>query len=259
MENPFGDHVAMSKTLQFIWLDDEPGKQKQFVKHIEAVKIDTGLKARVLAISVNGKDVRVEVENILKRREPDLILLDHVLNRASKSVFETGSSLAPIFRNKWPYCPVVGVSAIESPSTLPTEVSREYVALFPYDDLRTHLESFFSIAAGFSAMKRGQPRNMDDFLALMKCPKEDIPLVKTIIPPNIIMGQGEPSPTSIAQWVLHTLVKRPGPLCNREWAATFAGVKPSAFHKIEKMFSPCRYTGIFSSEDDPRWGRVRYG
>ena len=59
--------------------------------------------------------------------------------------------------------------------------------------------------------------------------------------------------TNISNWVRKTLMARPGFLYDELWVCTILGIKISGFKKVEPLFKPAKYKGIFALDSDPRW------
>ena len=94
----------MNSKLKFLWIEDDPKRKKVSDIIKERFKVD------IKFINVKGKDLQKELKEVLSEDEPDLILMDHWLNKVANKGFKEGSTAAEVIREKWPECPIVCVT-----------------------------------------------------------------------------------------------------------------------------------------------------
>src|SRR3989338_1788807 len=93
MESSFGGAIPM--TLNILWIDDDV-KRASLAEDINAS-----------FESVRNKSVAETINKIQKK--PDLVIIDHFLD--STRDIRKGSTAAELIREKWPLCPIVGITA----------------------------------------------------------------------------------------------------------------------------------------------------
>ena len=76
----------MTDKLIFLWIDDDPQREK-FCKNLNQI---SGVEANF--INVSNKNVSQEIIKIVSNERPDLILIDHRLDRVSGEKILAGST-----------------------------------------------------------------------------------------------------------------------------------------------------------------------
>ena len=240
----------MKSQGRILWIDDNPERRK-FASHI---KDESGLS--VDFCDVKGKKFADYLSDVLERRQPALVILDHVLDKTAseKRVFKTGASVAEVLRYKWPSCPIICVTAAEKMKFIDERTKRLYDDIFLITEFGTVLPRFRVVARDFRRVSSSRLRKPDDLLQLLDTPKPDRQRLLAMLPEDLKKDFGDPSLASrLYAWVQHVLLERPGFLYDDLWAATFLGITPKAFAKIGKRFSRAAYKGVFAFPNRRRW------
>lgn len=232
------------------WIDDNPERCK-FARNLEE---ESGLS--VDFCNIKGKDLTEYLPTVLKRPQPALVILDHVLDKTAseKRVFETGASVAEILRETWPSCPVMCVTAVGKMASIDERTRRLYDDIFLITEFETVLPRFRVIARDFRRVSSSRFRKPEGLLRLLDVPKPDRQRLLAVLPEDLKKDFADRSLASrLYAWVQHILLERPGFLYDDLWAATFLGIKPKAFAKVEHRFSEAAYRGAFAFPDRRRW------
>ncbi len=236
---------------KIIWLDDNPIRKRSKKNMEEAIGADVKL------IDLKVANLKDELTKLLKSRKPDLIIIDHVLDKIGSSndlLIRSGSTVAEILREKWLNCPIIGVTAATPVEDVDLQKKSLYEALYPFEELSMHYDSILSIAKSFQLLIRRKPQNISDLLKLLKHPKDDKVRLEAVIPDDLRSDYGNQSlPISISRWIRYTLMERPGFLYDSLWTATLLGIKEKSFEKVEHFFKEAKYKGIFADESNERW------
>ncbi len=244
--------------MRIIWIDDEPQMEKQ------ANNLRSYFKSQGSGISLPFF-INVRNENVLNRvlelkkqfgaSQPDLIIVDHVLDKTSDAkLISQGSTLAELLREKWVNCPIIGVTAASNMGGINLHKKEIYEDLFEKDEISTHFEDIFKIAKYFKLLKSKKINTITGLLKLIKPPAEDISRLTDILPTELKGNLHEKSRIlHISKWVRHVLFARPGFLYNHLWAATLLGLNHNGFKKVERFFKNSEYHGIFSVENRRLW------
>ncbi|MEW6738494.1 MAG: hypothetical protein AB1325_01145 [Nitrospirota bacterium] len=250
MESKIGDKTAMTKKqkLFFMWIDDESERDRAAENLERLLHVDVEFK------DVRGKNLITELHNILGGIKPDLILIDHRLDKVlADSVVETGSSVAEIIREKWPACPIVCVTAARS-EDVDLHKKSIYEDLYEYPQLSEHYPSLLSIAESYRHLIQKRPQNNEDLIKSIKPPADDKNRLITIMPENIKQNYNDNSLLfNISKWVRHVLMSKPGFLYDQLWTATLLGLKANSFNKVKNIFDKAKYRGIFADTSKERW------
>ncbi len=241
----------MSKNLQFIWIDDDPSRER------EVQNIEEATSARVIFINVKSQDLGVILSKLLEGEPPDLILMDHKLENVKFPLIETGSSAAEILREKWPTYPIICITAV-GPANISSHRRNIYEEVLDSSSISQHYPTLVSIAESFTRLRAQREWSVDQILDLLQVPEVDTPRLTTILPGSLKTNfLDESLPLSISKWVRGILMKRPGFLYDKLWAATLIGLTVDGFDKVSKYFEDAKYKGIFSSTDQERWWQSR--
>jgi hypothetical protein len=185
--------------------------------------------------------------------EPDLLLVDHKLDKVSGGLIKTGSTVAEVLRETWTKCPVVCITAVKL-ADISLHRQDIYEEVIEEKDISGHYGMLISIAAAFKLMNRKPLKDSDSIIKLIKPPQGDKDRLVTIMPETLKGHVNDKSlPMNISRWVRHILLNRPGFLYDRLWAATLLGVKATSFGKIQKYFTDAKYDGIFIAAGNERW------
>jgi len=241
----------MNKKLKFVWIDDYPELREPESKNME----------KRLGVNIDFKDVKNHdlnkcLEDLLKHQQPDLILIDHKFDDDKSGIFKTGSTIAALIRDNWPSCPIVCVTGVDI-DEIDSQKRSLYEAVFQFHDISKFDDTILSIAKSFRKISYNPPRNIDDLLALLKPPQMEHQKLETILPNELKENFDDRGlSTNISNWVRNILMERPGFLYDKLWVSTLLGIKESSFHKVEKLFKPARYSGIFADNSKPRWWKA---
>lgn len=235
----------MSKKLKFVWIDDDDDR------NIACTNLERHLGVK--CHFVNVKPENVDFLSVIDKVKPDLILLDHNLTDIGTGAIKKGSTISALIREKNPTCAIACITAQDILS-IDSQQRMSYESIFSYDDITDHYLTMQSIALGYRKMKSNLPTNINDLFNLMKAPKEEQIRLETILPHDIKENFSDQGIyTNISHWIRDVLIERPGFLYDNLWSATLLGLNESGFKKIEKLFAPAKYKGIFSDESKERW------
>jgi hypothetical protein len=232
----------MNRPRNIIWIDDNPARQSTA----------TDLSSRF--VNVRGKDLAPELTKLLDGLQPRLVVIDHVLDKATGShpLFLKGSTIAEAIKEKWPSCPVVGVTNADNLKGIDQRTREAYDALFPFHEFSRYFDRIRRIGRGFDLAAR-TGRDIQKLIKLLKPPSEDKKRLFEVLTDDL---KSKPQDRSVAsrifRWVEH-LMDRPGLLLDALWSATLLGLNESGFAKVLHIFEKAKYRGVFARPDDHRW------
>ena len=237
----------MSTSKRIVWIDDDPGRER--------TADDLGAKF----VNVENKDLAQKIEELLDGPAPALVILDHVFNRTTTKnpVFQKGSTIAEAIKEKWPSCPVVGVTNVDNVQDIDLRTRETYDILFPFHDFHEYIDGIDAIRKGFALVTRTKAKTARKLITLLRPPENDVDRLVAALPDDLKKSFRDPSIASrLYRWT-NGLMGRPGFLYDKLWAATFLGLNESGFQKVTRRFKKAEYTGIFARSDDPRWWSSR--
>lgn len=236
----------MSISRKIFWIDDD-GRRKRTADDIGAD-----------FVNVNEEDLGETVDKLLKRRQPSLIVLDHVLDKTAGTnpFFKKGSTIAEALKEKWSSCPVVGITNADI-DTIDLRTQRAYDELFAFSHFREYLETIGAIRRGFATIARFHARGPKDLLRLLKPPDDEMDRLLAALPEDLKNSFRDPSVASNLYTWVEKLVERPGFLYDSLWAATLIGLNENGFEKAASSFDKALYRGVFSVVDNQRWWSSR--
>lgn len=227
---------------RIIWVDDNPARER--------------VAKELHAKFVNGHRARLEplIENLLNGAKPRLVILDHILDKTASTnpVFMRGSTIAEAIKEKWPDCPVVGVTNIANLEDIDSRTQRTYDALFRYYNFSEYLDRIRSIANGFAAITRSRPSDESDLVGLLKAPEQEFDRLVAALPDELKQTLDASVASRLYRWINH-LFERPGFLFDQLWAATLIGINEQGWDAVVEQFEKATYKGVFANEDEPRW------
>lgn len=229
-------------TKKMAWIDDNPNRAR--------TADDLGAEF----INVKNADLAGRLEELLKGPRRPLVILDHILDKTSSTnpIFQRGSTLAEAIKEKWPGCPVIGVTNIDI-DDIDLRTKQTYDALLSFADFGKHFDQIQPIAIDFGRICDATLRKPADVVALLKPPTEDEVRLTAALPDDLKRAPRDASVASrMYRWVIQ-LRSRAGFLYDDLWAATYLGLKTEGFAKVQKIFSRAQYQGVFARPDDPRW------
>jgi CheY-like chemotaxis protein len=205
---------------------------------------------------------------------PDLFLVDYALDaRQDNGTYANykGDTLAAAIREKAPDYPVV---LITRESIVDSRRKQELEREFPlvnyilykselHEDHDRVVDDLVNIAAGFQSLRQiasGQ-RDWDRLLQVLQATPEESALLRRAAPP-LYAGPGSGGSvwavSEIADWIRDVIVKYPGILYDRVFAATELGISVDDFllPEVQELFTRANYSGIFAPPQG-RWWRER--
>jgi hypothetical protein len=232
----------MRPTQRAVWIDDNPDRERT-AKEFGAKFID-----------VRDVEVAPEIDKLLNASQPTVVILDHVLDKTKSRdrVYQRGSTIAQAIKEKWPSCPVVGVTNANHLTSVDVRTKGAYDVLLSFHDFGKHIDRIHSISSGFQLVEKTRPRTAPKLVRLLRPPGE-IQGLLSAFPEGLKSALEDASvATRLYRWVMH-LMERPGFLFDSLWAATFLGLKESSFQKVMDSFRDALYTGVFAIQSEPRW------
>jgi hypothetical protein len=233
----------MSKANKIAWIDDNPDRAR------------TADELGAEFINVKNADLAAKVEELLKGSQRPLVIVDHILDKTSSTnpVFQRGSTIAEALKERWPACPVIGVTNADKADRIDLRTKQAYDDLLSFSDFRKHFDRIQPIAKDFARITRASVRKPADLIELLEAPSEDEERLTAALPDDLKRSPRDPSVGSrMYGWVNH-LLSRPGFLYDELWTATFLGLNHQGFDKVRQIFDRATYRGVFARPDDPRW------
>lgn len=239
----------MSTSKRIVWIDDNPRRQR------------TADDIAAKFINVQNMDLAQNVEELLSGSPPPLVILDHVLDKTTTKnpLFRKGSTIAEAIKEKWPFCPVVGITNVDNLQDIDLRTKGTYDALFPFQDFGKCIDRIVAIRKSFALVTRTKAKTARKLVQLLKPPEDDIERLVAALPDDLKEKEyyKDASVASrLHRWVNH-LVERPGFLFDHLWAATFLGLNEIGFEKVASHFERARYQGVFVNDQERRWWSSR--
>jgi len=242
----------MKTKRQIIWIDDEPNRKKTADLLNESSTIPVDFR------SMKNKDLAEEVEGILKDPQPSLVVLDHILDQTATStaLLRRGSTIAEAIKERWPTCPVIGVTGVDR-NRIDVRTQETYDDLFESVNFGQYYERIDAIARDFAKIARRKPKSMSDVVDLLQPPKEEVPRLEAALPQDLNKRRDGSVASRLYRWVSRVLRGRPGFLYDELWSATFLGLNETGLKKVERLFRPALYAGVFAVANEPRWWKIK--
>jgi len=237
----------MSSNLRIIWIDDNPKREE------EAINLKHSINANVEFICVEKYNTEQFQKKIDGLSKPNLVLMDHSLDKTFSDTFKTGSTTATILHDKWPNCPIVCVTGIE-PNLVLSRQRLTYQEVFLISNISNKYASINAIGEGFKIINHNRIKNLEDIFEAIKAPNEENMRLSKIFPKELKESFSDPSYSlQFYKWFSTVLYSRPGFLYDRLWAATILGLNEFGFEKVESLFVDAEYKGIFYDQSQKRW------
>ena len=177
MEDKFGDNLAMSSRTQILWIDDNPSRRKQ----AKDLQEETGIKVEF--VSVKDKNLEEEKISIRNNYKPELVIIDHVLDKTkSTEGVRLGSTLTGFLRESWERCPFLGITAAGNIPKIDIE-KYTYDELIEGDQFSEYVRYIPNVLKGFK--KSATAETIEEWIGWLKPPKEEIERIKGCMPHNV--------------------------------------------------------------------------
>ncbi len=232
----------MSAPRKIVWIDDNPGR------------LSTAKDLGSRFVDVKDKHLAPELKKLLDGASPKLVIIDHVLDktRDTHPVFLKGSTIAEAIKEKWPSCPVIGVTNADKLKGIDLRTQEAYDALLPFQNFSEYFDRIRGIARGFALLAKTDS-DVHILIKRLKPPDgENARLFDALSDDLKASEQDQSAPSRIFHWVEH-LMERPGFLLDSFWSATFVGLNENGFGKVSRLFERAKYRGVFSRPGDDRW------
>lgn len=233
----------MSKSTRIAWIDDNPDRSR------------TAGELQAEFINVKNADLAKKVEELLNGPQRPLVILDHILDKTSSTnpVFQRGSTIAEAIKEKWPACPVIGVTNADKVDEIDLRTKQAYDDLLSFSDFRKYFDRIGPIAKDFARIGDTSFKKPADLVALLEPPSDDEERLLAALTDELKGSLRDASVGSrMYRWVTQ-LMSRAGFLYDDLWTATFLGLNTQGFSKVREVFDDAIYRGVFTRENDPRW------
>ncbi|MDY6989288.1 MAG: hypothetical protein SWQ30_14665 [Thermodesulfobacteriota bacterium] len=242
----------MRKGFDFLWIDDDKSRE------ITAENLEKNTGTRVHFYDVTNKNLVEQIGHLLDKHSPDLVIVDHKLDKTigalRNKLTSTGASAAEIIRDSNPQIPVVCVTKVDVDRDITFAQRSVYDAVFNAAHLTRKNPILVAIAKGFRNLSRKPPKNQEELLNRLQCPKVDRTRLMQVLPKDVKTGFGQQGYASVLfRWISGVFFERPGFLYDSIWSATLVGAKESSFRKAKEKMEPARYRGLFANDVEPRW------
>lgn len=232
----------MTTPRKIIWIDDNPNRK--------STAADLG--ARFL--DVRGQDLGPLLKAMLDGPPPRLVIVDHVLDKSADThpLFSRGSTIAEAIKERWPSCPVIGVTNADKRKRIDRRTQGAYDALFPFHNFGEYFDRMRGVANGFALIARTDGE-VGKLIGLLKPPHDERARLRDALSDDLKVSPQDRSVASrMFRWVEH-LFDRPGFLLDKPWSATFLGLNDVGFDRALRHFDRARYNGVFARPGDHRW------
>lgn len=236
----------MSKQGNIVWIDDNPRRKRT------AVDLDKASKYNVDFRDVHNGDLTRVVGNLLDGSAPALVILDHILDQTATAnrLLQRGSTIAEAIKERWPACPVIGVTNAE----IDVRTKRTYDDLLPFTDFGRYFDCIDGIADSFARIVKNKARTTQRLLQLLNPPEAELERLEAALPGDLKRNLNDGSVASrFYDWIQSLLLTRPGFIYDSLWTATLLGLSETGFSKVENLFTTAAYTGVFAGHGSGRW------
>lgn len=235
----------MSNLNRIVWIDDNPDRE------------DTARAIDAVFINVNEAEGSIEKKlgEFFSGDKPKLVILDHYLEAIkseSMALFHRGSTIAEAVKERWPSCPVIGITAADG-LNIDDRTQDAYDDFFDYNYFGSKIVQISAIASGFARIEATAFTDSAGLIDLLCPPVDEKSRLYDALPESLkkVALDGSVS-SAFYHWVRH-LRERAGFLYDSLWVATSLGLNEQGFRKVHELFTTAKYTGIFDQEDDLRW------
>lgn len=233
--------------MKFVWIDDNTARKE------EAENLSANLQVEVEFIDVDNTKIEDKLIELVKKEVPDLVLMDHSLDRTISETYRTGSTVASFLREHWKNCPIVSCTGVEF-NDIDIRHKSAYEGIYPINRISENYESIYSVAFGFHVLRENYPKEIADLFQLLDCPIGECDKLHKILPKEIKKNFNDNSLLiEIYRWCNNILFERPGFLYDELWSATYLGLNEDGFNRVKEKFNDAKYDGIFKDNSKPRW------
>jgi len=240
----------MSIKDQILWIDDDDSRRHQS----DNLEEKTGIKT--IFIPLRNENVQTKLVDIRCKYNPSLIIIDQVLNNTKSGNWaKWGSTLVGFFRETWERCPIIGITAALNLKKIDTE-KYAYDELVNFAEFSNYIRCIPNIIKGFRQCSK--VKGINEWINLLKPPKDEKDRINTCIPHDVKTDVEKKGFASRSyRWFSRKFYHLPGFLYNKEWVATFIGVKINSVDKYLGYFDDAKYDGIFNNPDNTRWWKAK--
>jgi hypothetical protein len=247
------------KPITFAWIDDTASREKLLQHLVQSAP--AGLVVIPVFVGLGKEKNQSALTKFLAHRSaPGMVIVDQVLNKCDwdLNIPLLGSSLAEIIRQKWPACPIVGITAGQNIATesqwYDFEKKAEFEELIEAQNFGRAVELIYALSSGFCILRTPKALTIKKIITLLEPPTGEHERLATALPDEIRKSSNDRSvPRLTALWIRKRLMERPGFLYDRNWTANLLGLSPKGFKKVEPMFVAAKYSGVFSEPSNSRW------
>jgi hypothetical protein len=241
----------MKKKLKFVWIDDTSARKKEAENLSENINVD------VKFVDVDNSEISHILNELIKNEMPDLVIMDHSLDRTISDTYRTGSTAASFLREHWKACPIVSCTGVDL-ENIDIRKRSAYEGIYPINRISENYDSIYSIAEGFQILKENYPKDISGLLSYFNCPDEELVKIQKIMPKELKENFQDISLLSeFYRWCKGILFGRPGFLYNELWSATYLGLNLEGFEQIKGHFSDTMYDGVFMDNSNQLWWKSK--
>lgn len=260
---------------EIFWIDDKGGL---FPTGAAKERIEEACDAVIRPIEASQETLDEVLASLAHGVAVKLIVLDYWLANLPKengdaagTKNEFGSTWAAALRAEHPEVPIAGVTS-ETIGDVPDSQKSQFLQLLNRDkildelhdsDLRSLIDGFPKV---YSLWMGGKHELASNKRIPMKVNVESSTIVQLLVPAEGTKDYLESvlpefakqpwdkeTPHEFSRWVIEVLLRRPGFLFDSLEVATFLGLDEAGFRLVASLFDRAKYTGVYASENRPRW------
>lgn len=242
----------MSEKKKIIWIDDNEDRQgwKEILEAEYDVVVDF--------ILVAEQDILSTLKEIRKQSQPDLLIIDHILDKSTNpDEIKYGSSAAGILAQEWHCCPIMAITSGDKMDDV-IAGSEIYDQFIDFDEEFDSYKGLIpNLADGFPRVK--EINDVNSLLHLLDSPDQyDIERLKSCMPHSIKnMDKKDTYVHDFYKWFRDYFYGLPGFLYDKQWVSTVIGVDIEHVEKYIDGLSGSLYKGVFHNPERPRWWKSR--
>lgn len=235
--------------MKFYWIDDTNDREK------DAILLEKAIGTKIEFIGLEGKNTNESIHELLTeiKVQPNLIILDHSLDKAISETLRKGSTVAYIIRDKWPSIPIISFTGVDI-KNVDSRQKEAYENMFAASKISNYYSKVKSLAEGIQLLNTKRPKEPKDLISFLIPPANQIENISKILPDNLKFNMERSDyALNVYNWMENVFLDRPGFLYNSYWAATLTGVNLKGWEIIEPQFEDAKYKGVFENKDKPLW------